>query len=230
MKIGVFSVIKGGETAKFLAFARKRSVALSSGRHEIDWNVISLSPESYPGFVSREPCVPPPCLEGRPSMAHGTALNTVCRYADEYDITIVTDADFALGVKNWDEIVVRELKDGDVFGVEGLSSLQQKGCPCVFFVAFAKGVLTDALDFRPMEDSTPKGDWMDTGFRISEFIDKNGLKSVLVRGRLEAGSPTFASTYSYKNAFFGSHLGGMRHLIFDSPGLSARFRRLSRRI
>ena len=216
LKIGMFTV-SDMMGMSFANFVRERSLELASGDNLVQWNLISLSGVfKKKGFWERSSLVL--SLYNYPSYYHAMALNLIPLYEDEYDITVICDADFVLMRKNWDVELVELIEDNHIFGtldIKWLLAIRP------FFVAFRKGVLTTGLDFRPMDLSPSvegkKGrGGRDTGCRILEYALKNDLRYKYME--CEKVSPEFREytvVYNYEGRVFGSHLGNMRCNEFD---------------
>ena len=212
LKIGVFSVIKG-RTSDFYRCGKRRGIALQSGEHDIEWNLIPLDEVGHSGFKLRPRCI----LEfgGRPSYRHGMALNTLVLYQHEYDIVIVMDADFVVMRQNWDSLIVDVMKDKDV-----LATMDTEW-PVVrpFLMVFRKGILTAEIDFRPVSfDLGQKSLFgMDTGCRIIGHIVRNNLRCEVLRGKRNSKfKKTNSISYFYGGEIFGSHMGGARNIDYKS--------------
>jgi glycosyltransferase involved in cell wall biosynthesis len=139
------------ETAEYAELTKRISSKLLSNKHNINWKyVISGYAKSIPKgyeYVSK--------VEGTkklpPSYNHGVALNEVFKLA-KGKYVIMLDTDFIFLIKNWDDIIVKNLSTGyAAFGADSPSHLNRAhNFPFIYCFCYRRDLLGDIkLDFRP---------------------------------------------------------------------------------
>jgi len=134
--IGVFTCLSRN-TARFAEFMRKTMIALASGEHELSFNAIAHKrwttckakgwSDAARSATSRHP-----------SLNHAKSLNCIpslCQAAG--DICVICDVDTAVLTKDWDRILVEELRnDSKIVGATyEKKSDRYKGFPSILFMA-----------------------------------------------------------------------------------------------
>ncbi|MFW9871688.1 MAG: glycosyltransferase family A protein [Candidatus Thorarchaeota archaeon] len=156
MKLDIFTFIAGdiADYAEFLKFTSER---MSSGEHDLTWKCIeSLNVSRLPnGFK----CVGKSGGKNEHnSMKHAIAMHKALKHI-ENDFVLFIDADIAIVYKNWDKVIINNLKKYHCFGgayptgKDKITNSRYRNFPRVNFFAFRKDILKKVkLDFTPFKD------------------------------------------------------------------------------
>ncbi|MHA2281505.1 MAG: glycosyltransferase family A protein [Promethearchaeota archaeon] len=159
-RIQIFTVL-GKNGIMFANFLRKTILQLSSGDHEFSFNCFMSSeanpPEHWEGleYILKQE---------HTSLNHTTGLNRIIDYIDG-DYVIVTDADVALLIPQWENLLIRDMnrRGIDILGVDHWDHPRgYRGFPIVtFFITKSSAFLKAQPDFRP--SLTPYRNQLGTG-------------------------------------------------------------------
>ena len=146
--IDLFTVICT-EAEKFAGFLEETARSLASQNNKINFKAI-LTKDGLPHPQWKTMCRDTPMPEyemwvpvkgvhpkkftvtKNSSVCHGHALGQVPKYC-EADYVVIADVDIAFTYKNWDEIVIEQLDQVDIFGGEyPLDSKRYRNFPGVF--------------------------------------------------------------------------------------------------
>ncbi len=137
-------------SAAYAEYLRKIAELLKSKKHTLKWRYIeSVGANGLPAGFERAGKTGE---FGQNSMNHAMALHKAMSVVSS-PYVIFADADIVVTYKNWDDIVVQTLDQGnDCFGFAWGNDEPRRyhGFPNVLFFGFKKGLLQKArLDFRP---------------------------------------------------------------------------------
>ncbi len=147
------------KTAKYAELTKEISSKLLSRKHNINWKyVISGVAKSIPKgyeYVSTADSK----KELPPSCNHGVALNEVFKSTKEKYV-IMLDTDFIFLIKEWDDIIVKNLDIGyAAFGADSPSHLNRShNFPFIYCFCYRSDLLRGIeLDFRPKIAKNKRG-------------------------------------------------------------------------
>lgn len=175
---------------------------LKSNKYHINWKYFSI--KKVDKYLKHFPVSYTFNCDCNDLLCHGMLLNKACDYSTA-DYTILCDADVALLYKNWDEVIINELENNDLFGFgndrkDMFWRVVSIPLP-TFFCAKKEIIRNSEIDFIPSlrsEDSLKrekvltkedeiitghkKGKWIkcDTGYKIAELVYRNKWKSKLL--------------------------------------------------
>ncbi len=154
-KIQVFTVL--GKNGKMFAnFLHTTMTRLSSGEHDLEFNCFMSSETNPPKhWIALEYIL----KQKHTSLNHTVGLNRIQDYVNG-DFVIVTDADIALLVPNWDTFFIDSMNkvNIDIFGIDHWRQIHTHPVgylkfPIVtFFVAKSHSYLRAQVDYRPNLD------------------------------------------------------------------------------
>jgi len=137
-------------TSEYAELTKKISSKLLSNKHNVNWKyIISGSvkrpPDGYElaGKVNFK-------KKYNVSFNHGVALNEADRLSTEKYV-IMLDTDFIFLIKDWDDIIVRNLDNNIVFGVDTPAEVNRAhNFPFIYCFCYRRDLLKNIkLDFRP---------------------------------------------------------------------------------